>query len=292
MAHKRFVTSDMSSDEDLAEIAGIDTISALMWPWFITGFDDWGRMDATSAAKIKLSMFPGFNFSPESIDAAIKAYSDKGLVYLYSINGKRYLAIEPCKYYKYQTYIGEKKRKDDRSKIPAPEHPCWENCAECSALSRTCAKDSGFATLNVPSPSPSPSKDDEEERRVREGAVFKFFNNNIGLITPFQTEIISQSMDVDGIEPEMILEILQDSVGKEDSWSWIKRVLDNSISQNIKTFEQYQAKKVERKNRGNKDSPQQTRKSAAEERMERIRKAREEAHRMLDTEGVRDNDTS
>lgn len=44
MARKRFVTSDMSIDEKIADIAAENPTAALMWPWFITGFDDWGTL--------------------------------------------------------------------------------------------------------------------------------------------------------------------------------------------------------------------------------------------------------
>lgn len=91
----------------------------------------------------------------------------------------------------------------------------------------------------------------EQEKRMHEGEIFKFFNQNIGLITPFQSETISQYLD-DGSEPEMILAVLQDSVGKDGSWDWIKTVLRNSITQGVKTLEQYEAKKVEKANKRSK----------------------------------------
>lgn len=59
MARKRFITSDMSVDERIAEIAAENPVAALMWPWFITGFDDWGRMEAVPG-KIKLSISQRF----------------------------------------------------------------------------------------------------------------------------------------------------------------------------------------------------------------------------------------
>jgi len=37
MARKRFVTSDMSIDEKIADIAAENPVAALMWPWFIIG---------------------------------------------------------------------------------------------------------------------------------------------------------------------------------------------------------------------------------------------------------------
>lgn len=97
-------------------------------------------------------------------------------------------------------------------------------------------------------------KEDEEDTRAREGKVFEFFNQNIGLISPYQSEVLSQYID-EGIEPEMIVAVMQDSLGKDDRWSWINRVLQNSITQNIRTLKQYNAKKVERENAKNRDKP-------------------------------------
>lgn len=82
-------------------------------------------------------------------------------------------------------------------------------------------------------------KEEEEE-----GSVFRFFNENISPISPHQAEVISQYLD-DGIEATLILEVLKDSIGKREKWTWIKKVLENSLVAGIKTLLQYQAKKKE-----------------------------------------------
>jgi DnaD/phage-associated family protein len=92
-----------------------------------------------------------------------------------------------------------------------------------------------------PSLSPSPLKDEEEER-ARDGEIFKFFNENIGLITPFQAETISKHLD-EGMEPGMILDVLTDSLGKTEKWSWINKVLANSSETKTKTLLQFREKK-------------------------------------------------
>ena len=91
MARKRFITSDMSIDEKIAEIAAENPVAALMWPWFITGFDDWGRMEAVPV-KIKLSIFPAFPYTPKDIEEAIDLYDKHELVYRYEIDGNMYIA--------------------------------------------------------------------------------------------------------------------------------------------------------------------------------------------------------
>jgi hypothetical protein len=72
MARKRFVSSEMSTDEDIADIAVDNPVSALMWPWFITGFDDWGRMEVTSPNKVRLELFPAFPYTAIEISIQIQ----------------------------------------------------------------------------------------------------------------------------------------------------------------------------------------------------------------------------
>jgi hypothetical protein len=169
MARKRFVTSDMSIDEKIAEIAADNPTAALMWPWFITGFDDWGRMEAVPV-KIKLSIFPAFPYTPKDIQEAINLYNNHGIVHKYEVDGKEYIAVEPEKYYKYQTYIRGNKREVDGSNYPAPPNPPWGstgNSEESLAtniqhtVARTYVHVSADERNCIPSPSPSPSPSKE-----------------------------------------------------------------------------------------------------------------------------------
>lgn len=93
------------------------------------------------------------------------------------------------------------------------------------------------------------NKEDDEETRTREGKVFEFFNQNICPITPFQSETISQALD-DGMEPELIHEILKDSLGKREKWTWISRVLTNATADGTKTLAQYNFKKATKAEEG------------------------------------------
>jgi DnaD/phage-associated family protein len=85
----------------------------------------------------------------------------------------------------------------------------------------------------------------EEGEQERVGKIFQFYQANIGVITQFQSEVIGQYLD-EGMEPELIITIMQDSIGMDVPWSWIKKVLANSDKNNIKTLEQYEAKKAEK----------------------------------------------
>lgn len=150
----------------------------------------------------------------------------------------------------------------------------------------------GFHDSPAPAPAPLPLKQEEQEEdaRAREGRVFEFFQQNVGMITPFQSETIGQYLD-DGLEPELIIAIMQDSQGTDNKWRWMQTVLQNSFEQGIKTVEQYEAKKAEKKERIEaraRDKPP----SRAEQKRDAILKAREEANKRLKELGVIPDDSS
>lgn len=125
MARKRYVTSEISVDERLAEIASEDPQSALMWPWFLLVFDDWGRAEM-NAMKIRLQLFPAFPFLVADIERAVEAFSSKGLVFFYEIDGVRYGAIRPRTWLRYQVYLKGTKRSTASSSVPPPPKGVWD----------------------------------------------------------------------------------------------------------------------------------------------------------------------
>jgi len=162
MARKRFITSDMSVDERIGDIAAENPVAALMWPWFITGFDDWGRMEAVPG-KIKLSIFPAFPYTSDEIAEIIQLYHKHEIAFYYEIDGKPYLAVNPETWLKYQTYIRKDKLEKQNSKIPEPKNAPWvaKNNTDDDLATKNVAKQQS-ATINVLSPSPSPSPSPSE----------------------------------------------------------------------------------------------------------------------------------
>ncbi len=116
------------------------------------------------------------------------------------------------------------------------------------------ATDETFASLPKESSKEIDVVEEVEDARACEAEIYKFYNQNIGLITGFQSEIIGQYLD-GGMHPDTILTVLQDSIGKDDKWSWVKKVLQNLLESNIQTKEQYEAQKVQRAN--SRDRPNQ-----------------------------------
>jgi DnaD/phage-associated family protein len=102
---------------------------------------------------------------------------------------------------------------------------------------------------------------EEEEEKKQVGEIFQFFSNNIGPITPFQSQVIIQYLDEDGLEPQLITQVLKDSIGKSVPWDWVKKVLQNCVNKGTKTLEQYEAKKVEKERKKSEKGKPQNNKS-------------------------------
>jgi hypothetical protein len=161
MARKRFVTSEISVDRKIAKLAEKNPVAAALWPWFITAFDDWGRMNA-DPIEVKLTIFPAFPYTSDEVEEFIKLYHEFEIAYFYEVDGKPYLAVNPETWLKYQTYIRKDKLEKQKSKIPEPKNAPWlaKNDTVDDLATINVAKQQS-ATINVlsPSPSPSPSKE-------------------------------------------------------------------------------------------------------------------------------------
>lgn len=143
MARKVYITSEMSIDERLLNVAEEDQLAALIWPWILTTFDDWGRSEA-KPKKLKAKIFPGNEMvTATAIESALHLFNEHGLIELYEEDGRPYMAISADKWFKYQTQIRKVKREVDESKYPSPPS------------ARECAQTRGDSSKNIPSPSPS-----------------------------------------------------------------------------------------------------------------------------------------
>lgn len=91
MSRKVYITSEMSIDERLLDVAEQDQLAALIWPWILTTFDDWGRAEA-KPKKLKMKVFPGNEIvTVETIEAALNLYNKAGLIRIFKENGVPYI---------------------------------------------------------------------------------------------------------------------------------------------------------------------------------------------------------
>lgn len=173
MARKVFISSAIAEDEALIAVSGENPLAVCVWTYIIPFFDDWGRAEA-SAVKIKARAVPLFTvFTIELIQEALDLFGKFELIHLYEANGKKYMAIDPEKWFRYQSHIRAQKRVyDNDSPHPRPEkHNDWwdaqkpggtlhtnvepdSNCND-RALARTCAPMREDARICTPSPPPS-----------------------------------------------------------------------------------------------------------------------------------------
>ncbi len=214
MARKRFITSEMSTDEKIAALAEENPTAALMWPWFMTSFDDWGRMGA-NPMEVKLTIFPAFPYTSKDIQEAIKLFNKYGLAHYYEVDGKPYLAVNPEKWLKYQTYIRKGKIEDQKSKHPEPPNPPWEaNDNANEDLATKNVANQQLATINVLSPSPSPSPSnrdhDDHDRAHEEKPNFAVtYEQEFGtLISPTIAERLKGYID-SGMPEELVCEAIR-----------------------------------------------------------------------------------
>lgn len=126
MGRKRFVTSDISIDDKVAEVAELNPVAGLMWPWFLTALDDWARLTG-SPREIRNSVFQPFPYSKDDIQAAIDLYELHHLVHRYMVNDKHYLQFNPKAFYELNSYIQKSRQRHDGSKIPPPRDHPWGN---------------------------------------------------------------------------------------------------------------------------------------------------------------------
>lgn len=221
MARRRYVSTEISIDKEVNKLAiQYGDFAALLFTWMIPHAED-DRTITADPYELLYKVVPGRSKdkTEEDVQEAIAGMIKHKLLIVVE-DGKK-LKFKPKSFYKYQSYIPVSKREDEEEPKPSKVNP--------------------------------PVESNEMQERI--GKVYQFYQQNIGHITQFQSETIGQYLD-EGIEPEMIIAVMQDGIGKDNPWSWIKKVLANSDKNNIRTLAQYEAKKIERdKSKGNKGEP-------------------------------------
>jgi DnaD/phage-associated family protein len=213
-------------------------------------------------------VLPGFPCTSKEIDQALDLMNEVGLIQRYEVDGKKYICVNPETFYRHQSYIQQKKRKDDSgSRYPRPEGPWGEYFADGSddeqetpqntaehQTTQTNTEERRTSPQNTaspsPTPSPSPSKDSRGgDIRAREGKLFKVFEENF-LLSPNSTqrERLGTYLD-DGMEPELIEKaiLITRENGKDLNYLW--GILNRLYERGIKTVESYEYHEAERRKR-------------------------------------------
>ena len=122
MSRRRYLSTDISTDPRVAELAEHGALPVLLYTWAILHADDWGRMTG-DARQFKLLVCPGFDVTAHDVEVALTQIAEANLWLRYVVDGRAYLSFPPATWFKYQTYIGHDKRGRDGSSLPAPADP-------------------------------------------------------------------------------------------------------------------------------------------------------------------------
>lgn len=169
MARRRYLTSDISTDKrvnDLARTAG--DFAALLYTWMIPHAAD----DATlpgDPEELLMRVCPGRrDKEPDDVAAALAAMDALGLI---AWDRAASIVRFPDSFYRHQTYITEKRRGSAQPSAPA------EGCGETAANQRTSAQNAAsrapasFSSSSSVSSSVSPSGEDARGARAEPAAV-------------------------------------------------------------------------------------------------------------------------
>ncbi len=123
MARSRKISTELSSDERLAEVSAgsVDHVEVVLYLLSIPHADDWGRLPG-SPSRLRLLVVPGLEVTAERVREAIEAIASAGLWMLYEDSaGKTTISFPVEEWWASQSYINVSKREDDtRSSFGAP----------------------------------------------------------------------------------------------------------------------------------------------------------------------------
>lgn len=121
MSRKRYISTEISTDKKVAELADHGLLPLLLFTWAIPHMDDWGRITG-DAREFKLLVCPGLDVTTKDVDEAIDAIVSAGLWLRYEVDGKKCIAVANQEsWFKHQSYINKEKRNNDAgSHFPSP----------------------------------------------------------------------------------------------------------------------------------------------------------------------------
>ena len=125
MSRHRSISTDISTESQVAELAEHGPLPLLLYTWAIPHADDWGRMTG-DPRQFKLLVCPGLDVSVRDVEQALTVIAEAGLWLRYEVGGKWYIAFPPSSWFRHQNYVPKSKRDADKSAFPAPQNPAFQ----------------------------------------------------------------------------------------------------------------------------------------------------------------------
>lgn len=173
MARRRYISTEISTDPLVAKLGREHGYFAvLLYTWLIPHAEDDGTAPR-DPEEILLKVLPGFrDLTTTDVESALQAMDELGLI---KLNGER--VYFPAKsFYKYQTYVGESKRRQEEGPSPVmagkggEQRKTPENADEQRGTPEKAASPSPSPSP-LPSPSPSPTKTKNKKDMSGESAA-------------------------------------------------------------------------------------------------------------------------
>lgn len=162
MSRHRAISTDISTDTQVAALAEHGPLPLLLYTWAIPHADDWGRMTG-DPRQVTLLVCPGLEVTAKDVEQALSLIAEVGLWLRYDVAGKWYIAFPPSSWFKHQTYIPKEKRQKERSAYPAPgpQYPAFQRSDDVVEMDEQglphIPAHPRTSPQNPVSPSPSPS---------------------------------------------------------------------------------------------------------------------------------------
>jgi len=155
MARRRYISTEISVDDRVTELAESNLLVPLLYTWMILHAEDDATLRGTPR-QIKLKVLPGVPVGSDQIEEALAAMASAGLIEWdreFEVVG-----FPPTAFYRYQTYVPKRKRRT----APLAEHlrqsvePPTSSAHQRETPQNADEQRRTAETSTIPSPSPSP----------------------------------------------------------------------------------------------------------------------------------------
>jgi hypothetical protein len=109
MSRRRQITSDISTDAKVSDLAPYGVLPMLLYTWAIPHADDLGRITA-DPRQFRLLVCPAVETTPAEVETALEQIASVGLWEMREESGQRYFQFPLESWFKHQSYINAKKR--------------------------------------------------------------------------------------------------------------------------------------------------------------------------------------
>lgn len=230
MSRKRYISTEISNDEKVADLADCSLLATLLYTWAIPHMDDWGRITG-NIREFKLLVCPGLDISNRDVEEAINHIVNVKLWVRYEVDGKKCISVlNQENWFKHQSYIGKDKRADDsKSSFPTPQNAeeHRETPKNTEEERKTPENPSSFSFSSSLSVSSSVSSDipiSTSSRVGKENPFALFESHKFGKLDDLTREIICDTIDT--YTEDWVIRAIKESVkSNKIAWRYVEGIL-------------------------------------------------------------------